>query len=254
MSAKRGLSESDRHIIRALREEKKLTLNEILKEFPDRKWNKRTVAHFLCKLHDTGSDARRPVSGRPKTARTTENIEQVRELILSQEGCPGTSKSEGEVSKQTGISRSSVRRIAKHDLQLKVFKRVSMTELSEAVKNKRLERCKRLLRRFRSNKAVKKIWFSDEKRFTVETPRNTQNDRVHAAVPKKIAVEPERLLRERKHFSESVMVSLAASSSKKTSIFFIARGVKINAKSYCEDVLTPMLAEIKEKNQDLVFQ
>ena len=67
-------------------------------------------------------------------------------------------------------------------------------------------------------------------------------------------VEPSRLLRGRRQFSESVMVSLGASFDGKTSILFIERGVKINGPSYCQDVLTPMLSEIRQKMPDFVFQ
>ena len=248
------LSESDKIVIKSLREEKGLSLNQILKEYPNRNWKKSTVIRFLKKLRETGSAERRPGSGRPKCARTQENIEAVEDLVLSQEGRPGTSCSQRQVAKRTGISRSSVRRIIKKDLQLKVFKRVTVHELSAAAKTKRLERCKKLLRRFRSTKSVKKIWFTDEKRFTVEAPQNAQNDRIHVAVNQKKEVSPARLLRERKHFSESVMVSIGASFDGKTSVFFIARGVKINGQCYRQDVLTPMLSEIIQKSPDFVFQ
>ena len=99
-----------------------------------------------------------------------------------------------------------------------------------------------------------KIWFTDEKRFIVEAPRNSQNDRVHATAQKKRDVETFRLLRGRRQFSEYVMVSLGASFDAKTSILFIERRVKINCPSYCQDVLTPMLLEIRQKMPDFVFQ
>ena len=131
-----------------------------------------------------------------EVARTEENINAVEQLLLSQEGKPGTNCSERQVAKRKGTSRSSVWRIVKKDLNLKVLKRVTVQELSEAAKKKRLERCKKLLRCFRSMKAVKKIWFTDEKRLAVEAPRNSQNDRVHAAAQKKRDVEPSRRLPE----------------------------------------------------------
>ncbi|CAM1326495.1 Uncharacterised protein r2_g3551 [Pycnogonum litorale] len=247
------LNAEDKILIRALRLETNLSLNRILAEYPNRNWNKTTVAHFLRKLSETGSIERRIGSGRPKTVRNAENVELVHDLIVSQENEPGTSKSLREIAKQSGIHRSSVQRIAKQDLRLKTFKRVAVTALSDAVKAKRLTRCKKLLRKFRSNNSVKKIWFSDEKKFTVETPRNSQNDRVQGAVSKKSDIEPSRLLRSRKHFSESVMVSLATSYDGKSSIIFVNRGIKINAKYYCEEILNPTLTEIKSKSPDCIF-
>ena len=100
------LTDQDKVLIRALRKEKYLSLNQILKEYPNREWKKKTVQKFLKKLRETGSIERRPGSGRPKSARTEENINAVEQLILSQEGKPGTSSSERQVAKRTGISRS----------------------------------------------------------------------------------------------------------------------------------------------------
>jgi len=45
------------------------------------------------------------------------------------------------------------------------------------------------------------IWFTDEKIFTVETPKNQQNDRLHVpATMQKKEVAAERLLRTRTAF------------------------------------------------------
>jgi len=56
-------------------------------------------------------------AGRPRTARSTANIEIVDNRICSQEDKPGTSKSPREIARETGISRSSVRRIGKKILK-----------------------------------------------------------------------------------------------------------------------------------------
>ena len=110
------LTESDKVLIRSLREEKGFTLNQILREYPNRKWKKTTVRYFLRKLSETGSAERRPVTGRPRSVRTPENIDAVEKLMLSQENKPGTSSSQRQVAKRTGISRSSVRRTVKNNL------------------------------------------------------------------------------------------------------------------------------------------
>lgn len=84
---------------------------------------------------------------------------------------------------------------------------------------------------------ISQTWFSDEKVFTVQTPTNTQNDRVYAAVAAKRDVAPERLLKSRKHFSQSVMVSVAVSKRGKTQLVFVDPGAKINSTYYCDHVL-----------------
>ena len=47
----------------------------------------------------------------------------------------------------------------------------------------------------------------------------------------------EGLLKERKHFSQSVMVSVAVSKLVKTNLAFVQPGAKINRVYYCENVL-----------------
>ena len=68
---------------------------------------------------------RKPGSGRPRSVRTAANAGHVTELICSQEGQPGTSKSSREIATELGISQTSVVKIARKDLSMKCFKRVA---------------------------------------------------------------------------------------------------------------------------------
>jgi len=79
---------------------------------------------------------------------------------------PRSSKSPREIQKLTEISCTSVRRIAKRDSQLKVFRRKKVHLLSDSDREKRVECCKTLLAR-RCLQTVDKVWFSDEKTFTM---------------------------------------------------------------------------------------
>jgi len=54
-------------------------------KFPEKSWTKRGVNKLLKKLRDTGTVDRWPISGRPHSARTEENVETVNDLVLSQE-------------------------------------------------------------------------------------------------------------------------------------------------------------------------
>jgi len=74
---------------------------------------------------------------------------------------------------------------------------------------------------------VHKIWFSDEKIFTVQPLINTQNDRLYDTAEKKSAVPSTQLVKGRKHFSEHVMVSVAVSKSGKTDVHFVDKGTKV---------------------------
>jgi len=89
-------------------------------------------------------------------------IEQVGALICSQENQPGTSKCTRKIAEQLNIHRSSVQRIVKRDLQLFAFRRVPAQIISESVKQKRHDRCKKLIRRM-PVKFAKKVFFTDKK-------------------------------------------------------------------------------------------
>ena len=81
-------------------------------EFLEKSWTKRGVNKLLKKLRDTGGTVdRRPGSGRPRSARTEENVETLSDLVLSQEDEPRTHRTVREISQETGIHRSSVSQI-----------------------------------------------------------------------------------------------------------------------------------------------
>jgi len=58
-----------------------------------------------------------------------------------------------------------------------------------------------------------------------------------ANVDAKRDVSPSRLLKARKHFMKSVMVSVAVSKLGKTSLVFVLSGAEINSAYYCDHVL-----------------
>src|SRR6218665_2995158 len=82
-----------------------------------------------------------------------------------------------------------------------------------------------------------RTWFTNEKIFTVQTPTNSQNDRVYANVAVKPDILSERLLKGWKHFSQSIMVSVAVSQLGKSLLVFVERGAKVNGSYYCDVVL-----------------
>jgi len=184
---------------------------KLLNEFPDKGWKLGSIDYLLKKIRKTGTVNKLPGSGRPRSARTDENIETVNDLVLSQEDMPKMHRSTCQISRETGIHRSSVNRIIHCDLQLKCLKRRRAQQLSEANCVARLTHCKQLLKRY-DDSAVDFVWFTDEKVFIVEPPFTSQSDRVYAPVgTKKRFIQPSRLLRTRSAFSKSVMVSVAVS-------------------------------------------
>jgi transposase len=92
------LSASDKMRIQTLREQG-YGAKAICKLYPDKCWTLSTVKKICKRVDERGSATERKVgSGRPRTARTAENINAVDELLCSQENQPGTSKSTSDSS------------------------------------------------------------------------------------------------------------------------------------------------------------
>ena len=106
-------SKEDKAVIKTLFEEKGWRGRRIVKEFPNKKWNPRSIDRLICKLVQTGTIDRSKGSGRPRTARTEDNIAEVDEVIKSQEDQPGTHLSKRKISQNLGISLGSVHNIVK---------------------------------------------------------------------------------------------------------------------------------------------
>lgn len=157
------VSLEDKLRIQTLREQK-LGAKAIVSAYPGKRWSLTTVKR-ICRLVDKGESAteRKAGSGRPRSARTEENVAEVSELICSQEGASGTHASIREIASELNIGRSSVHRIAKKDLKLNAFRRVPVQVLSDATRVKRLQRARALLRRLKV-RDVKRIFFTDEKK------------------------------------------------------------------------------------------
>ena len=120
----------------------------LVKEFPGKKWQVRSVGRLLKKLKETGTTSRQAGSGRPRTARTQENVDAVGDLVLSQEDAPGTHRTVRQIARETKIHRSSVVRIIHGDLQLKCVKKKRAQQLTEANRLNRVERSQQLLDKF----------------------------------------------------------------------------------------------------------
>ena len=100
-----------------------------IRDSPSKGWNVGSVYKLLQKLLTVD---RRPSSGRRRSARTADNVDLVDELVLSQEDKPQSHRTVREISRETGIHRSSVTHIIHKDLCLKCFKKRRAQELSNA--------------------------------------------------------------------------------------------------------------------------
>ena len=84
------LSEEDKIIIKYLRQKFGYGAKKIIKDHPEKNWGLRNVGYLLKKIDETGDVKKREGSGRPKSSRTENNINAIKELISSQEHKPGT--------------------------------------------------------------------------------------------------------------------------------------------------------------------
>ena len=87
------------------------------------------MKRLIQKYKETGTMERKTGSGRPITVCTEENMDLVEELICSQEE-PHTHLAPRKISEQTGISRTSIRRMVKRR-KIKQFKRLKTPLMSE---------------------------------------------------------------------------------------------------------------------------
>ena len=104
------ISEEDAILIKNLHLSK-YGARRLLNEFPDKSWKLGTVDKLLKKICKTGTIDRQPGSGRPRSVRINENIKNVENFVLSQEDKPKIHRSTREISRETGIHRSTVHRI-----------------------------------------------------------------------------------------------------------------------------------------------
>lgn len=197
-----------------------------------------TVWKCVKRFNERGDLTDRPRSGRPRSQRTKQLIKCAREKIRR-----NPKRSIRLLAKTANVSPRTMRRVVKEDLKMSSFTLQKRQTLSEAVKKKRLERSKALLRELKSGTAGEIVW-SDEKIFTVEMAHNRRNDRIIGKSAKDIPYNQKTVHRTMK--PASVMVWAAVSETWRSPLIFVEQGAKINAKCYIENILTPMLESAKD--------
>ena len=116
--------------------------------------------------------------------------------------------------------------------------RIMRQTLSAAVKQKRLERSKILLKELRSGTAGAIVW-SDE----IFRVKFAHSDRIFERNVKEIPHNRKTVYQTMK--PASVMVWVAVSKTWRSLLIFIDQSAKINAKYYVENILEPMLKSSK---------
>jgi len=79
------IADEDAVLIKNLYLSKGRDARRLLSEFSDKGWKVRGIDYLLKKIRKSGTVKRQPGSGRPRSARTDENIKTVDDLVMSQE-------------------------------------------------------------------------------------------------------------------------------------------------------------------------
>ena len=248
-----GLSDIDKHAIEVLFEEKGWGASKILAEFPNRGWKLSGIQYHIQKLRETGSSDRRPGSGRPATAASLENLQFVLKRSMSDKEAPGTSLSERQMSRELGISRTSVQNLKKC-LDIRTFTRIVTPRMNASAKARRAERAD-FLRVSLTEADVPTLVFYDEKDLTLERPINRQTDKVCGQGVLKRDVSPERLFHHTCSFSKKIMVCGAVSYRGLSKLVVVDPSkTKIDSDAY-QSVLKKVLPSVRKlyPEEDWIF-
>ena len=85
-------------------------------------------------------------SGRPRSVITEKNTDLTEELICSQEEAPHTRLAPRKIAKQTGTSRTSIRR-----MNFRQFKRAKTPEMNDGCRKRRYARAIAIAEKFERN-------------------------------------------------------------------------------------------------------
>ena len=222
---------------------------EIFRELKNFKINRIIIKRTLDRFFETFSINDRPRSGRKRSVTTKKLVKAVRERIKR-----NPRRCLRKMAVEMNVNLEVMRKLVKDKLKIKCYKLQKVAGLSEAQKEKRLKRCKQLLKRYDDND-VKRILFSDEKLFVTEQQINKQNHRILATNIREIPINIKTV--KKWQYSASLMVWAGVSLKGKTNLIFFKNGIKINAAKYIEDVLEHQVKCLNQtmfNNQGFVFQ
>jgi len=209
--------------------------------------HRNVIANWVRTFEETGSTLRLRGSGRPKTARTPENLIRVSEAIVQ-----SPTRSARKHSIALGISNRSVRRILHQDLFFHPYKIMIVQELSPLDYENRMNCSQEMLNRIHARST---FFSSDEAHFHLSGAVNKQNFRYWAE-------NNPRQIHERPLHSPKVTVWCAISKFGVIGPYFFEENgqtVTVNAERYVsmlDNFFEPQLEELMEETNmgDIWFQ
>lgn len=202
---------------------------------------KSTVHRIISCFKKTGSTCDKPRRPRKRPVRSRKLIETVRKRLKR-----NPHRNLAAMAKELNISRTSMRRVFKSDLNMRCYKFVKRQVLSEATMLKRMTRGKKIKSFLKASPRPDVIW-TDEKIFTVEQTHNRQNDRLYCANIEDIPLSL-RTCFIRQHPASVMVWGGVCDNGLKTPLIVIPQGVKVNSQVYIELLETQVLGWINEQD------
>lgn len=194
---------------------------------------RQTVHRTIARYKQLGTYMDRPGKGRPRTVLTQQLKDTVKKKVKR-----NPKRSIRKMAKQLKISKTSMSRMVHEGLKGYPYKMRKRHGLTDVHKEKRLKRCKLLLKRAVRGDHLMTL-YSDEKVFTLEETYNPQNTRIIARTAKE-ADDMGRSISRVAH-PQSIMVWAGVCATGKTPLVFVKPGAKINKEYYIKEILVKHL-------------
>lgn len=221
---------------------KGLKVSQICKEAKKFNINKMLVYRTYKRYVATGDIKIKKKTGRTRTVRTPELVKKVRACI--NRNCARSCR---KLASTYGVSRRSMQRILKDNLNMTAYKKRKIHGITAAQIKKRYDRTYELRRRY-ADDDVKNIIFSDEKLFVLEETFVAQNDRLYSTSISDIPSKKRDIPRFQNR--TTVMVWGALCYNGVLPLIFVDKGVKINQHFYKLEILEKMMPECRKLYPD----
>ena len=194
-----------------------------------------SIRKWIRMFENTGATVKIQNSGRPRSVRDEETIEEVEASVRQ-----NPSLSIRKRSQALNIKKSSLHSILKKDLHLKAYKIQLVQELKDTDYANRLNFANEMLQRFNN---FNNILFSDEANFHLNGHVNKQNCRYWA-------LENPRRKHERPLHSPKVVVWATMSAKGIIGPYFHedqrGRAINVNSDRYCDMLRNFLVPELQE--------
>jgi transposase len=187
-----------------------------------------TIERWCKSIRESGSIDLSRSSGRSRTIRTKATIQKVKRRLNRQKGV-----STRKLASDLGISRTSVQRVLKDDLQLQAYKTQTEPLLTDEHKEKRMKFANWVRTNFRKEDTMK-ILFSDEKMFDIDGAYNCRYDRIWTV--NRAEADIKGGIRRKRKFPQKVMVWLEVCSKGVSPLVIFENGT-VDHDRYIKEVL-----------------